>query len=437
MKNILCLSDSLNDISHFIKQAQLYFFQIEQIDPEEHSFSFFRDIYQRLKESTDLSKIDLIIAEYIEAIPLVYFMRKEGYFAPAIFIPHTNPYPLNILFYFLLVSELSHPGDVVICGSMQAARGYQHFTNIPALPICTFGIKQHYQKGDKSTVRKKFGLPLNKKILLYTGRFMNDKGLIQLLEAYDEIKNRVKNVLLVLSVNHIDPHYYNKLAPRLQDAVLFFRLEQEKIIELYQSADLFISTATSIFETYGKSPLEAISCGVPVVLPKWDGFSFFITSQNGSLANVIYTDFVEEAPYSFATVDLNDFVGHCCNWLSQQKTCMDSFLPEWAYYEKNMIKLFQLTQDILAQHHRYYAKSNCCKNIEFSPYASIVHEICSFYSLFTCQDIETRAEELGLINRDHSGDLALLKKFHDDLFKTMDETQDCIFYPQKELVYES
>lgn len=426
MKNVLCLTDSLGDISHFVKNANMLFFQIEQLEPEEHLFSFFQEIYQKLKESTDLSLIDLIIAEYVESLPLVYFMRRDGYFCPAIFIPHTNPYPLNILFYFLLVSEFSHPEDAVICGSMQAANGYMQFANIKAFPTCTFGIKSSYQKGNKGLARKSLGIPLHKKILLYTGRFMNDKGLVQILDAYEEIKKRILSTTLVLSVNHIDPAYFNMLASRMQDVILFYRLEQTQMIELYQSADLFISTATSIFETYGKSPLEAISCGVPVVLPRWDGFPYFITNENGSLANVIYSDYVEDAPYSFAYVEIKDFVDKCCSWLSREDKIFNSSLPEWAYYENNMVKLSEMIINLLKTSKKFYRSIDSAKKIDFSIYPPIIQEICSYYSLESCEDIEIKAEELGLINRNNPGNLSLLRKLHDELFKTMATTNSTV-----------
>src|SRR5581483_6836653 len=97
------------------------FFPIEQLDPGQHSFPFFHHIFEQLEEQTALSEIDLVIAEYIEAVPLVYLMRKRGHYCPAIFIPHTNAYPFNIFFYFLLISHYAHPGDRILCGSMQAA----------------------------------------------------------------------------------------------------------------------------------------------------------------------------------------------------------------------------------------------------------------------------------------------------------------------------
>lgn len=422
MKNVLCISDSSDDVANFVKNARVFFFQIMQLEPEEHSLPFFQNVFAKLEQSVDLSKVDLVIAEYIEAIPLVYFMRKKGHFCPVIFIPHTNPYPLNILIYFLLVSIHSHPDDLILCGSEQAANGYMKLVNIKALPICTFGIKNFYKKGSKEFARSQLGFPQDKKILLYTGRFMNDKGISQLLSSYEEIKKKEGNVSLILSITHIDPDYFNSLASRMGDVILFYRLEHEKMILLYQSADLFVSTATSIFETYGKSPLEAIACGVPVVLPNWDGFSYYINNNNGSLAKVNYCEWMEDAPYSFATVDIEDFANKCCEWINKLDYCIDDILPKWAYYDETMTTLSQLVQSLLLSQSKFYQKPELKKMIDFSKYLPVIKKICIHYKLVNPIDLEEKAELLGLINREEHGDPVLLRELHHQLFGLMDAT---------------
>lgn len=340
-KNVLCLSDSLDDIRNFIQNAQLLFFPIEQLEPDEHRFSFFEEVYEKLKSSVDLAKVDLIIAEFVEAIPLVYFMRRDGFFAPAIFIPHTNAYPLNLFFYFLLVSHLKHPDDVVLCGSQAAAMGYQKVVNIKALPIATFGIKSRFIRGDKKIARRELGLPEKGKYMLYTGRFMNDKGLAPLLSIYENLKSAHPDLTLLLSISHIDPHCFNQLAPRLKDVIVFYRLENEQMVPLYQSCDLFVSVATSIFETYGKSPLEAIACGVPAVLPRWDGFPHYIHEKNGSLFSIRYGEPNLDAPYCFAHINQEECEAKCRDWLAKENPEI-SPLPKWAFYDETMLTLSTL-----------------------------------------------------------------------------------------------
>lgn len=436
MRNVLCLTDTIDDISKFIHNENLHFFKIKQLEPQQHSFKFFKEIYQKLKQGIDLLSIDLIIAEYIEAIPLVYFIRKDGFFCPTIFIPHTNPYPFNILFYFLTVSELCHPLDRVLCGSTQAAVGYNFLTGIDSLPSCTFGIKSFYEQGDQTKARKIMGLPKRKKILLFTGRFMNDKGLLPLLEAYEKLRRQEPNVLLVISATHIDPFYFNICASKMQNVIFFYRLDDERMKYLYQSADLFVCGATSVFETYGKSPLEAIASNLPVVLPNWDGFPYFVTKNNGSLVKVDHCGPVKEASYSFARVNTDDFAEKILFWIKKNNITVDSILPKWAFYNETMKMLSQLTNDILEVKNKFQKQSASDKPIRFNKYPPIIKKICDFYHLETLQDLEKKTEDQGLINRENPGNIDLLKELHDILFIKMKQTTSTIFSENKGKVLE-
>lgn len=420
MKTVLCLTDTLDDVKNFIRGAQLLFFPIEQLDPDEHRFEAFQEIYHKLSESCDLASVDLIIAEFVEAIPLVYFMRKEGFYAPAIFIPHTNAYPLNLLFYFLLVSHFSHPDDLVLCGSKQAAIGYEQITRIKALPITTFGIKSDYEKGDKKKARKQLGLSPESKYLLYTGRFMNDKGIESLLDIYERVRSHLPETTLLLSITHIDPAYFNHLASRLKETIIFYRLEKEQMVDLYRSADLFISVATSIFETYGKSPLEAIACGTPALLPRWDGFPYYINKNNGALVDVLYGGPQPDAPYSFATINQEDCIAKCLYLLSQKEKGSVGQLPSWAFYDMTMKTLTKVVEQFLSKKRNYFKPSDSEEVILFDRYPPIIEKICSFYSMETWDQMEKQSDRLGLTNREDPGDLDLLKELHDHLFQAMD-----------------
>lgn len=120
-KNILCITDTLNDFKEITKGHDIYFFPIKQLKPSEHNFPLFESAFQKLSKSLDLSQIDLILGEYIEALPIIYFIRRAGYYCPAMLIPHTNAYPLNILIYFILLKCNAHTEDIILCGSEQAA----------------------------------------------------------------------------------------------------------------------------------------------------------------------------------------------------------------------------------------------------------------------------------------------------------------------------
>ncbi|MFE4514472.1 glycosyltransferase family 4 protein [Kitasatospora sp. NPDC056783] len=423
MARILALTDSAEDVRHFCRGDELFLFRIGLLPPREHSPERFEEIYRTLKASCDLSTIDVIVAEYVEALPLLYLMRRDGYLCPALMIPHTNPYPLHILFYFLLLAEHPHPADLVVCGSRNAQRAYEHLTGIRAGDICTFGIKDLYRRKDRAESRRRLGLPPDHTILLYTGRFMNDKGLEPLLAGYERLRDERPRTLLAMSVTHIDPPYYNRLAARLRDVVLFHRLEKERTVDLYNAADLFVSGATSIFETYGKSPLEALACGIPVVVPRWDGFPYFIGEEQGGLVDVEYLSRPQANPYEFARMDDEHFAQVCRKVLDRGQPPPDG-VPEWATYERSTRVLTGVIERMAAAG-RTRTPPVASSPLATGRYPAPVRAVLAHHGLRETEDLFAKAGALGLLNGTLHPDEALLRDLHHEVFKTMDaETAD-------------
>lgn len=347
-KKILCLSDAQEDALHFTRGHELAFFEIQQRSPLDHSADLFQAQFQCLQATMDLRSIDLVFAEYAEALPLVHLMRKAGFHCPAIFVPHMNPYPLDTLSLFLLQVALPHAGDVVLCGSENAAQAYRRVTGLDARSICTFGIKDaHLERCDRTAARKALGLPLGVPLLLYTGRLMDDKGIRELVEVVSQVRMAIPGARLVLSTTHITPGYYNSLAASLSEAILFYRLDRPKLVQLYHAVDLFLCCATSVFETYGKSPLEAIAAGVPVVVPRWDGFPHYVGSDDGFLAKVIHGETPVETPFQFARVDTVDCADKCVEIL-RNPAAFRPCLPEWGRYPVSVEKIQRLVDERLA-----------------------------------------------------------------------------------------
>ena len=64
------------------------------------------------------------------------------------------------------------------------------------------------------------------------------------------------------------------------------RPDREDLADLYCAADVFVTAATSHFETFGRAPAEALACGTPAVAPSYDGFAEVLDRPGGRLVGV-------------------------------------------------------------------------------------------------------------------------------------------------------
>jgi glycosyltransferase involved in cell wall biosynthesis len=57
-------------------------------------------------------------------------------------------------------------------------------------------------------------------------------------------------------------------------------LTPKELLSLYNGADLFVSLSTYHDESFGISPLEALYCGLPLILSNWGGYSDFYDKKS-------------------------------------------------------------------------------------------------------------------------------------------------------------
>jgi glycosyltransferase involved in cell wall biosynthesis len=122
---------------------------------------------------------------------------------------------------------------------------------------------------DKSRFRHKHNQLLEKKIVLFLGRLSPEKGLDVLIPAFKQITNLEKNIQLVL----IGPSTkdYEK---QINDWITQLNLSQYVTIigplygtdklEAYADADIFVLPSYS--EAMSMSSLEAMACGLPIII---------------------------------------------------------------------------------------------------------------------------------------------------------------------------
>jgi len=182
---------------------------------------------------------------------------------------------------------LSHANAIVVYSDIVKQFYLNNFRNL-RVEICpniqnstTLLQKREYFPDIIENYIDKFNLK-NSKILLYTGRLEQVKGLDLLLEAFSKTENT--NIKLVLVGQGSEAQNLKKTCETLNlvDQVIFPGFYSgNALYAWYELADLYI--LPSRFEPFGAVVNEALVYGCPVMASKYIGATDFITTQNGTL----------------------------------------------------------------------------------------------------------------------------------------------------------
>lgn len=263
----------------------------------------------------DLESVDCILCQCLTSAPVLFELRRKGYHGPVVLVPHYNPYPVRNLLHCLLFAQCLTSTDVVFAGSTVAANRYGKFFKSAIVPKPAFGIDTEvfFNKG-KNDSRKRMNLP-DSKILLYTGRLQSDKNVGSLLTVYRSLRVLFGDLCLVLSAVFSDRCILTAVRQETDNVIVFENSDKTRLSYLYSAADVFVSCSTSYHETFGRSPLECIACGTPVVVPDWDGFRDYVGSEVGRRVHVDMLDTPIYDKGSYAIVSISDFIDACVDML--------------------------------------------------------------------------------------------------------------------------
>jgi putative colanic acid biosynthesis glycosyltransferase len=243
------------------------------------------------KEKFDLINLHNLHGYYLNFLLLLDFIKKSN--IPVIYTVHdewpitwlpahslgcdhcktgqgkcqnTYKYPKNyfplFLKYMLKKKKEMFSGDLkmsIICPSIWLKQNIENsFLNKFKINIIPNGIDTDIFKPvlNKESLRIKYNLPVDKKIVLFSASNLNDKnkGIGHIIDAAKLLNN--ENLFFVgLGNGEI------KEVPNL--ITLGYIYDRDKLTEIYSLSDIFCF-ASSV-ETFLLSAAEALSCGVPVV----------------------------------------------------------------------------------------------------------------------------------------------------------------------------
>jgi glycosyltransferase involved in cell wall biosynthesis len=133
----------------------------------------------------------------------------------------------------------------------------------------------------KSSARKKLQLPTDKKIILFSGKYIDKKNPMHLLQAVQLLQRldiftvfvgdgELRTIMEKFIANH-----------RLEQQVSFTGFINQSLIPYYYAgADVFVM-CSGIGETWGLSVNEAMNFGLPIVISDTCGSAYDLVKDNG------------------------------------------------------------------------------------------------------------------------------------------------------------
>jgi glycosyltransferase involved in cell wall biosynthesis len=207
--------------------------------------------------------------------------------------------------YMRLVAAAARRADMIITDSRHSKQDIVDHLRVPPERVRVVylaadpGCHPVSEEDALAAVRRKYGLP--ESFVLYLGGFDRRKNLHTLLQAYARLCQRVRAEVPPLVVAGRLPLAQTPLFPDPRRMARELGIEQRVIFTgwiaeedksaLYSSALFFVFL--SLYEGFGLEPLEAMSCGTPVLASRASSLPE-IVGEGGLLVDPLDLDGVVE-----------------------------------------------------------------------------------------------------------------------------------------------
>lgn len=233
---------------------------------------YFSPVYKIPDEIENLESITKFTILY-DAIPLVYPQYFKNDDMNKYWFTHLAR-QINKKDYYFSISEYTKKDFIKYFPNLDPS----HIT--PALLACSSDFKPEKSKTKESL--KKYNLPTDKKYIFSLCTLEPRKNLIRSVKCFIEFlkKNNINDMVYILGGGH-----WRGFIEQMENEIPDFDkyrnvilkagyIDDEDLTPLYSGAEWFVYT--SEYEGFGLPPLEAMSCGCPV-----------ITSDRTSLPEVV------------------------------------------------------------------------------------------------------------------------------------------------------
>jgi len=169
----------------------------------------------------------------------------------------------------LLIKFVSKRATIITTVSNFVKKQFQHYIpRITQNKIVTIynGIEKKYKPYPVEAQKLKEKLKIQGPVLVYIGRITPYKGVADIIKAYKIVKTEIPNVNLVIGgkPDYLMEKEYKNWREIYKEVLFMGYLPEDEVPYYFSMGDIFL-TYSSSSEGFGLTPLEAISCGTPVI----------------------------------------------------------------------------------------------------------------------------------------------------------------------------
>ncbi len=186
----------------------------------------------------------------------------------AYFLPEYNAYPLiDTIYMKTMIKSSCKRADKIIAISKNTQKDIAHLLGIPVSKIDVIyeaADKKYRVINDKKElerIRKKY--KLSREFILFTGGISPRKNLVRLMEAFNQISDKIPHDLILTGGKGWKNSKELELIKSNERIKKIGYVSDEDMPYLYNLADVYVYP--SLYEGFGLPVLEAQACGCPVI----------------------------------------------------------------------------------------------------------------------------------------------------------------------------
>ncbi|QHS23514.1 glycosyltransferase family 4 protein [Virgibacillus sp. MSP4-1] len=296
-------------IKNQVDALRLRGFDIDVIAVQDPRMGKFRVIrkyfFWALKVAASLlngKRYDLVHAHYIVPSGLLGLLVKKIQGSRLIITSHGGDLDKMAKIHPLmerLTGRILHQSDYIIAvGEELKQKLVEHYRiSTNKLEIINMGVNRKiFRPIDDKKAKDTLQLNYHYTHLLFVGNLIKAKGILELVEAFKQLKKKHNMLQLHLIGAAKEPdfmHHIEALIQNEEDIFIYQPLKQKDIAIWMSAADLFI--LPSHMEGFGLVALEAMSCHTPVIGSDVGGLSYLLSNRTGLLIQPKNTLSLEKA----------------------------------------------------------------------------------------------------------------------------------------------